>query len=192
MTQDAWTSPAASAAPQVEGRYRPAAIVLHWGAALLIFAAIGVALSIDDLPKTLEDAAVNLHALFGLGVLALTLARLPLRRKAPAPLPADPRLMRLAQIVHRALYALCLLVPALGLTALLSGGRGLDFGLFKLASPFAEHRELAETIGGLHEAAAFGLIGLIGLHVAAALVHHFIWRDGMLSRMSFSRKADVQ
>ena len=35
----------------------------------------------------------------------------------------------------------------------------------------------------LHELSAYALVGLAGLHLAAALKHHWVDRDGLLSRI---------
>jgi cytochrome b561 len=39
-------------------------------------------------------------------------------------------------------------------------------------------------MGDLHQVLAWGLLGLIGLHLAGALYHHLILRDGVLRRMA--------
>ena len=44
-------------------------------------------------------------------------------------------------------------------------------------------KALAEAIKRWHERLAWALIALVALHVGAALKHHFIDRDGLLSRM---------
>jgi cytochrome b561 len=47
----------------------------------------------------------------------------------------------------------------------------------------ADRKELSHGFAELHEYLAFAMIGLLGLHVLAALKHHFINRDAVLSHM---------
>jgi cytochrome b561 len=78
-------------------------------------------------------------------------------------------------------------VPLLGLATLFLRGRGLEFGLFSIASPLAANRTLSRAIKEVHELAAYALLALVAFHIAAALWHQFIKRDGLMGRMSFSR-----
>ena len=57
------------------------------------------------------------------------------------------------------------------------------FGVLPLPDLVAPNKELAETIKEIHAVAAFALIGLVGLHVAAVVKHQLIDKDGLLDRM---------
>jgi len=57
------------------------------------------------------------------------------------------------------------------------------FGLFRLPNPFAPDLPTFRFAHAVHVAAAIALASLIGLHVAAALVHALVWRDRTLARM---------
>ena len=94
------------------------------------------------------------------------------------------RQQRLAKLAHLGLYGLMAAVPLLGLATLFLRGRGLEFGLFSIASPLAANRALSRGIKEVHELAAYALLGLVAFHVAAALWHQFIKRDGLMGRMS--------
>ena len=59
----------------------------------------------------------------------------------------------------------------------------MKFGLFQIVSPFAKNADLAGPFATLHVTFAFSLLGLIALHIAAALFHHFVKRDAVLRRM---------
>jgi cytochrome b561 len=163
------------------------AVVLHWTTAGLIVIAFGLGLAVDAFPKDWEHAVVNTHSLLGLGVLALTAVRIAWRLgHAPPPLPEEfggPLVRRAAAIVHFLLYALMVAVPLIGIPVLLYRGRGLDFGLFQLPSPFTRTPEIFRPLQETHELAAYALIGLAAAHMLAALYHHFIRRDEVLLQM---------
>jgi cytochrome b561 len=167
-------------------RYGPVAIALHWSTALLIVLAFGLGLTVDAFPKPWVGGVINAHALLGLAVLALTFFRFFWRLKHPAPaFPATfPPLMKLASHAgHMALYALMVLIPLIGIPTLLYRGRGLDFGLFQIASPFARTKEIFGPLTEVHEIASYALIALAIGHALAAIYHQRVLRDGTLSRM---------
>ena len=56
-------------------------------------------------------------------------------------------------------------------------------GLVPLPDFVPVNADLAELIKPWHEISAYALAALVVLHVAAALKHHFIDRDGLLARM---------
>lgn len=157
-------------------RYAPAQIALHWVTLGLILISFITHEDIEDSLELWQDGRVALPdptalAHFGAGslVLALTLLRLILRavRGAPAHPPGQSRLVGLAAgAVHGALYVLMLAIPASGLAMVLGGAGELD---------------------DLHEGLFNLLFALVALHAAAALVHHFAWRDGTLARMGLGR-----
>ncbi|WP_375689387.1 cytochrome b [Pseudooceanicola sp. LIPI14-2-Ac024] len=105
------------------------------------------------------------HIVPGLLVLAFALWRLALRltRGSPPPPAGTPAWMaRTAGLIHWALYALMLLVPASGAAAWFLGATGA---------------------GAAHEVLKTLLLVLIGLHVLAVLYHQIVRRDGLLARM---------
>jgi cytochrome b561 len=57
------------------------------------------------------------------------------------------------------------------------------FGWFKVPALVVSGLDLRHTVGDLHRVAATTVLALAGLHAAAALVHHFVLRDGILARM---------
>jgi cytochrome b561 len=167
-------------------RYDAIAIGLHWTVAIFILVAFGLGLTVDEFPKDWEDAVVNSHALIGLAILLLSLVRLGWRLfHRPPDLPRDmARAVRAgSKVVHVLLYVLMIAVPAIGIPTLLFRGRGLDLGLFEIASPFARTPEVFRPLTEAHELAAYALVGLAAAHMLAALYHQFIRRDEVLLRM---------
>ena len=59
------------------------------------------------------------------------------------------------------------------------------FGLLPLPDFVPVNEGLADVLKELHELSAFAMAGLVVLHVAGALKHQFIDRDGLMARMSF-------
>ncbi len=187
-------------------RYAAIAIVLHWAIALAIMLMIPLGWWMGD---QAEDGVVSdglfqayqLHKSIGLTVLALSLAQLAWRLiNPPPPLPAHmPAWERFAAHgAHWALYALMIALPLSG-WIYVSAGWSHDgplevttrwFGLFVVPHLFglpaagAEVREeVADAAMSAHSLMAWGAIVLAGLHAAAALKHHFINRDNVLTLM---------
>lgn len=174
-------------------RYDRLAILFHWVMAGLIFYAAAAILIADDMPRgALRDLIKTSHNSVGAIVVALLVLRLVWRLigKAPA-LPASmtAQQQRMARLAHIGLYALMAVVPLLGMAAHFLRGRGLEFGFFSIASPLTANRALSRGIKEVHELAAYALLGLVAFHVAAALWHQFIKRDGLMTRMSLRGSA---
>ncbi|TAK96600.1 MAG: cytochrome b [Aquabacterium sp.] len=173
-------------------RYGTVAIVLHWVLAIAILTAFVVGVTVDDLPLSPSKIKlINWHKWAGVGILFLSVLRLVWRiTHRPPTLPSSieqamPGWQRVAYHgVHHLMYLLFFAVPLLGWAY--SSAKGYPivwFGVLPLPDLVAPNKELAEVLIEAHGAAAFGLIGLVGLHVAAALKHQFIDKDGLLDRM---------
>ncbi|MES1975547.1 MAG: cytochrome b [Pseudomonadota bacterium] len=168
-------------------RYSRGAIWLHWVIAVLVIVNLLIGLLHESLLDGVKGA-IPLHKSIGITVLALTLARIAWRLgHRPPPLPASmtgwSRLA--AHAAHAGLYALLLALPLTGW--IMTSGAKVPrptsfFGLFDL--PLLP---VSRALGGAaHE--SHGLLGwvmllLVGIHVAAALRHHFMLRDSVLARM---------
>ena len=186
-----------SASAQAKARYTTVAMVLHWLLALVIVGLFGVGLYMADLPfSPLRLKLYNWHKWAGITFLALTVLRL-LWRLTHRP-PALPQAVTLAMpswqvrayhATHHLLYALFFAVPLIGWAYSSAAGFPIVlFGQLPLPDFVAPSKELAALIKPLHELSAFGLIGLAGLHIAAALKHHWIDRDGLLDRVLPGRR----
>lgn len=168
-------------------RYTLPAITLHWLLALLILGTFSVGLYMADLPMSPDrNLLFNWHKWFGLLVLALSMLRLAWRvtHKPPPDLPAPTWQIALAHRTHQLMYLLFFAVPLVGWAYSSAAGSSIVwFGVVQVPSLLPPDKALAETIKPLHALLADGLIVLVGLHVAAALKHHLIDRDGLLRRM---------
>jgi cytochrome b561 len=127
------------------------------------------------------------HKSLGLLVLLLVTLRFAWNRlKKRPPLLADlNRGQLIAQSVsHSSLYLLMLLVPLIGWMASMTyGGRTLFFGLFELPVWLPKSIEWANILQPAHIRLAYGMLAIIGIHMLAALWHHFIRKDPTLVQM---------
>lgn len=173
-------------------RYNPLAIAFHWILAIAIVGAFGVGLYMTGLPMSPTRLKIyTWHKWAGVTILALSALRLLWRlAKAPPALPAAvsramPRWQHLAHHgTHAALYLLFFAVPLSGWAYSSAAGFPITwFGVLPLPDLVAPDKALAEVLKESHELLAFALAGLVVLHVAAALKHQIIDRDGLLLRM---------
>lgn len=172
-------------------RYSNVSLVLHWLIAALVIAQI-VFVMIHDAAgeenREMSRLFMDLHKSTGLSILLLTLVRLGWRAANPAiPLPVSTPVWQkiIARGTHVLFYIVLLAMPLAGWAASSAAGRGIEwYGLFAVPGlPVPASRELAGTLMDGHELAAKLLYVLLFLHVAAALKHHFVDKDGVLGRM---------
>ncbi len=168
--------------------YGAVAMILHWAVVVLVMCAWLTGQFGDALPRGPQrEAGEFIHILLGLSILALAAARLVWRVTDPPP-SEETALGRwsewAARATHYILYALLVAAPVVGIAVQFARGHALPvFGLFEIASPWAADRNFARDLKELHEALANALVILVGLHAAAALVHHYVLHDRTLVRM---------
>jgi Cytochrome B561 len=177
-------------------RYGSVAILLHWTIAAIILGmlALGVVMTELSPGNRLKFVLYQWHKSFGVLVFLLSLVRLGWRLAHPPP-PWPPTMAgweRLAAATtHGLFYALTLGLPLSGWMLVSASPWNIPtvpFGLFTLPhlSPLADHpdkRALADAFAHVHTAGALGIALLLVVHVAAALRHHLILGDDVLTRM---------
>jgi cytochrome b561 len=177
---------------QSHSRYTGVAIALHWLLALTILVMAGVGIYMTDLPVSpLRIKLYNWHKWAGVTFLALTVLRLLWRlTHRPPPLPQGVTLgmpgwqVSAHHATHLLMYVLFFAVPLIGWAYSSAAGFPIVwFGQIPLPDFIRPDKALAEIIKPLHQLAALALLGLAALHVAAALKHQWINRDGLLARM---------
>lgn len=168
--------------------YTRTAIALHWLMALLVFITFPVGLFMHEMALSPDKLRMlSYHKWLGVTVFILVLVRLAWRvMHKPAPLPASmQQWQRLAaHAVHVLLYVLLFAIPLSGW--LMSSAKGFQtvyLGIFPLPDLLAKDKVLGDALGVLHQALNITLLILLVAHIAAALKHHFINRDGTLARM---------
>jgi len=177
-------------APSVAARYSRGAIAFHWTIAVLILVNFAAAWVADDLPKAEAGQVMANHKAIGLLVLVLSVLRILWRVTHPAPPLADTLKAweaALAKVVHSLFYFLIIAIPFSGwaMSSAFSGGKPVSFfGLFDIPGlPFSADRATGGVFHEVHELFATLALLLLALHVAGALKHQFVDRDGTLGRM---------
>jgi cytochrome b561 len=165
-------------------RYSSIAIAIHWLSAVLIIAQIILGLKFGDMPK--GPARLELftwHKTVGVVILLLAFARLAVRltNKPPAFPEGFPKWERAAAVWNnRIFYFLMIALPLTGLSLVgehsPNGMTGLIGGI---SVPVLPYLKVAES----HTLLAWGMIGLLVLHVAAALKQQFFDKSVVADRM---------
>ena len=167
-------------------RYAPVAIFLHWAVAGLILVGWTLPHLRGLLPHE-RGPIIDLHRSIGVTIFALVLVRLAWRFFNPPPaMPGGTTtIVRwVAHGGHATLYLLMLVVPACGMLLTWAGGHSIPvWGLFAMPAPIALSEDLRPTFQNLHGLLADTLIWLALGHSAAALVHQYVFKDGLLDRM---------
>ena len=168
-------------------RYTHTAIVLHWLLAVAILGSFGLGLYMADLPFSPQRVKLyNWHKWAGVTILALSALRLlwRLAHRPPPDVPMPVWQQRASHLAHQALYLLFFAVPLAGWAYSSAAGFPIVwFGVLPLPDFVPVDKALAEAIKPVHGFLAWALIGVVVLHIAAALKHQFVDRDGLLTRM---------
>lgn len=173
-------------------RYHGLLVSLHWLLALMLIVALTMGtVALKTMPNSAPEKLdmLRAHMLVGGTIGLLMLLRLVVRLVTRHPAPAstgNPMLDKLAPAVHWALYALVFAMAGsgiamsvmAGLPAIVFEGAGSLPPDFSALAPRAAHGVVAKL-----------LMALIALHAAAALYHHFVKRDGLLSRMAWGSRS---
>ncbi len=158
-----------------------------FGLLIAVFASIELRVLFDKgtAPRELMKTT---HFSVGLMILALVVMRVASRVLSPQPRPAHipggAMVKGLAQLAHIALYAVMIGMPLLGWLSLSAAGKPIPFLGLALPALMAPDKGLAQQIKALHETIGVASYWLIGLHIAAALGHHWILKDTLIARMS--------
>jgi cytochrome b561 len=168
--------------------YGGGAKFLHWLIVALLIVQFTIAWTMPDInPRTPPSTLIDLHFSFGVTILFVVLARLLWRWRYPVPLISDnvPAWQDwTARATHGLLYLLLFVMPILGWID--AGFRNLPIIFYEVVTipPIVgASRALAGRTGDIHTLVAYILLAVIGLHVLAALYHHFWLRDRVFLRM---------
>jgi cytochrome b561 len=164
--------------------YDGVTITLHWLTAALVLALWLIGTFLEDLvPKgALRSGIWSAHVDLGFVLTGVIVALLAWRQTRGRRLPvADPGpLHGLAKATHAALYLLLLVIAGLGIANALV--RGVNLG-GPLALPRLGDPEWRRPLTHWHGLAANLLMAVALFHALAALVHHYLWHDGILRRI---------
>lgn len=174
-------------------RYGALSIALHW-LMLVLLVAVFSCIELRELYEkgsAPREALKTWHFMLGLSVFALVWLRLALRLASPKPriepAPAAWQ-VRVAGLMHLALYGLMIGMPLAGWLMLSAAGKPIPFFGLELPALLSPDKELAGQIKDLHVTAGEVFYWLITAHAAAGLFHHYGRRDNTLRRMLPARR----
>jgi cytochrome b561 len=169
-------------------RFGVVAKTFHWLTLVLLVGSFTLAVSMVNLPLSPRKLELySWHKWVGVTIFLVAILRLAWRFANPVPWP--PQTMptwqqRLARLSHASLYTLLIVMPITGW--IMSSALNLPvvyLGIIYIPSPFGVDRALGEAMRVVHLSLAVVLLVLVGIHVLAALYHHFILRDDVMRRM---------
>ncbi len=168
--------------------YTTTAKLLHWLMAVLLFGLLALGVYMHDLPLSPEKLQLySWHKWAGVSAFLLVLFRLVWRiTHRPPALPANmPPLMQLiAHAGHAALYLLMIAIPLSGW--LMSSAKGFQtvwFGVLPIPDLLSKDKELGDALALVHQSLNLLFAITLAGHIGAALKHHFIDKDDILTRM---------
>lgn len=172
--------------------FHPALRVVHWLMAIAILTMLFIGVAMVSTVSSLHALMVSLHKPLGLMILLLVLVRLWLRFFTAT--PALPRSIpvwqrALAHLSHWALYAMMLAQPLIGWAMLSAAGYPITIGSGIVLPPILSiNNDAYALLRSLHTLVALLLFVTIVGHLAAALLHALILRDGVFESMTGHRK----
>ena len=160
---------------------------LHWTIVALLVLQYSIGWLMPDVHAGPPGVPMTGHISMGMVILALIIARRLLWRLTHpvAPESSLPPWQRItSEAVHWLLYLLVLLTTLSGWSFASARGWSVSW-FFAMPLPMltAGNRSLARALDGWHQNFTWALLVLAGLHISAALVHLFYYRDGVMRRM---------
>jgi cytochrome b561 len=168
-------------------RFSPLQRALHWLMALCILAMLFIGVGMVSTIRPNYLTLVSIHKPLGIAILILAVIRLVVRLKRGAPaLPSDlPEPMKLAaHLSHLAFYLLMLAMPLLGWGMLSAANYPVVVAGIRLPPILPPSDSLHTLLWTAHKYLAFCFFALIVVHLAAALFHALVRRDGVFRAMS--------
>jgi cytochrome b561 len=170
-------------------RWSPTVVALHWinAALMLALLVLGWAMTHRLFGAATTFDLYQTHKSLGFGALALTALRVLARSRSRAPAPVPGPEGRLARAVQAAFYVLTLLAIAAGWLVVSTSPLPIPtrfFDLFVIPNIAPPDAGLFSAALLAHRLAAYAIAALVALHVAGALKHQWVDRDGTLGRMT--------
>jgi cytochrome b561 len=162
--------------------------IFHWVSVVMVTTTFMLGITMVNLPNDPSKFTLyGWHKSLGIIIFLTIVVRIIWRATNTQPsLPSStPYLIhKTAFLAHFALYGLLLLIPLTGWSMSSAAGFPVSvFGLFTMPNLVAVNKSLAHFLNETHEVLAMVLLALVVLHVGAAFVHHFIFKDDVLRRM---------
>ena len=172
----------------VTNSYTTTAKSLHWLMAILLFGLLALGFYMHDLPLSPQKLQFySWHKWAGVTAFLLVLVRLGWRvTHIPPALPTSmTKLMQFAAHAgHFMLYALMQAIPLSGW--LMSSAKGFQtvwFGVLPIPDLLDKNKEVGDLLALVHKSLNLLFVVVIAGHIGAALKHHLIDKDDILTRM---------
>jgi len=169
-------------------KYTPTAIALHWLMAISLVSVFALGFYMDGLPLSPEKLKLfSWHKWAGVSLFLLAIVRLAWRTaNRPPALPGH--MSRGEQFVahagHALLYLLMFAIPLSGwLMSSALGFQTVFFGVLPIPDLLEKNKELGSLLKTVHWGLNLTLAAVVIGHTAAALKHHLIDKDDVLTRM---------
>lgn len=161
---------------------------LHWGIFILFVGMFILAEVMMDMEKGPDRWQLyGLHKATGIVLLFIIGFRILWRLSNITPLLPNnmkPFEQKMAHLGHFALYVCMIALPISGYVMSMAGGHGISFyGFFDVINLLPENKGMAEIAHEIHEMAAEALYFLVPLHIVAAVFHHHVRKDDVLTKM---------
>jgi cytochrome b561 len=161
---------------------------LHWIIAIAMIAMLAFGIYVEDLPRSPEKGdLIAIHKSVGFIILVLALIRIAWRviSKYPEALGQTSKWQEIiAKLTLLVLILGTVMLPVSGIAMSIGGGHGLAVFGIELIARSGEKMETLSRIGHiLHGLGGNLVIAFIVLHIAGAIKHEHIDKDGTLSRM---------
>lgn len=165
-------------------KYPLSLIAIHWLTLLLVVTAYATSGDPTQGHSDMDFLTGQVHVLSGSLLFILVILRVLVRYMLPLPAVTTHAswLTLAAKTGHGLLYFFMLLTPVAGWSKLSSKVTYFDAILFNqplLANP----GPLLHQLGNAHQTIGNIFITLVGIHGAAALLHHYYFKDGTLKKM---------
>lgn len=175
---------------EVTTRYPIRTRILHWLTAVLIFSALFIGFVMVNSVGSYASLRV-VHMTLGVVILAVVVVRAANRFTHRVPrLPETVGWVEHKLVVgsELALYTLMVAQPLVGWAMVSASGQPvIIFGSLRLPRIAPFDADLYFILRQTHSVLAYTLVAVIAAHVSAVLLHTLTLRDGMLSRMTFTR-----
>jgi len=174
--------------------YGLVAKTLHWVSAITIISLFFLGIWMVDLDYDHDwyYPAPHYHESFGILLALLIIFRLIWRWVNISPTPSittSTLEKRIAHLTHIIIYLSILIILISGYLIPTSDNRGIEvFTWFTVPSLGELIDQQTDIAGKIHYWLSYGLMGLISIHVLAALKHHFINQDNTLTKMLFFKQ----
>ncbi|MEX0732618.1 MAG: cytochrome b/b6 domain-containing protein [Aquisalimonadaceae bacterium] len=179
-----------------EYRYALGPRLIHWAVVVLVLYSLASGLTLgalgfegarDAFGANVTNFLYTYHKTSGVLILGLMLLRLAARFAYGKPAyvnPLSPARRIASEAVHGLLYIMLLIQPVLGWLATASGDFPVQFFAATLPGLIGVNEDLSHTLFFWHGIVAWIILGLITVHIAAALYHRLVLRDEVMHRMT--------